>query len=262
MPTYSSLGQGIAPNADGTGWNGTVSLTLLPKSLPSPAAPGGSVRVDSLVFSTGGYGSTMTVSVAYSTDGFATAGTFIAGSQATPVALNKVSSTGYTVLRLPLTGPAGVMLAAGGTVAFRLYYALGSGSARHALTKNLYVTGVATPSCPAATAVGVSSVTPSSAQLNFTPAAGNTGYTVTITPQGGSTTTLTPGPHGLAGSSQQPQCQHHLHRDAANHLRRHARLRAKRQLHDAGRQLDRAATVAPHGRQRRQCRRALLRRHG
>ncbi|MDB5267334.1 MAG: hypothetical protein JWP58_374 [Hymenobacter sp.] len=193
LPAYSSLGQGIAPNADGTGWNGTVSLTRY-EEFTMTAAPGGNVRVDSLVFSAGGYGSTMNVSVAYSTDGFATAGTFIAGSQATPVALNKVSSGGYSVLRLPLTGPAGITLAAGGTVAFRLYYALGTSSTRHALTKNLYVTGVATAACPAATAFSVSNVTAVSAQLNFTPGAGNTSYTVTLTPQGGSTTTLTPAP--------------------------------------------------------------------
>ena len=193
LPAYSALGQGIAPTAGGTGWNGTVTLTRY-EEFAVMAAPGGTLRVDSLVFSAGGYGSTMNVSVAYSTDGFASAGTFIAGSQLAPVVLNKVSSGGYTVLRLPLAGTAGVTLAAGGTVTFRLYYALGTSNARHALTKNLYVTGVATPSCPAATAVGISSVTPSSAQLDFTPAAGNTGYTVTITPQGGSTTTLTPAP--------------------------------------------------------------------
>ncbi|GAB3858590.1 hypothetical protein GCM10028822_33780 [Hymenobacter terrigena] len=193
LPAYSSLGQGIAPNADGTGWNGTVNLTRY-EEFAVTAAPGGSVRADSLVFSAGGYGSTMNVSVAYSTDGFATAGTFIAGSQATPVALNKVSSTGYSVLRLPLTGPAGVTIAAGATISFRLYYALGTSSARHALTKNLYVTGVATAACPAATAVSVSNVTAVSAQLNFTPGAGNTSYTVALTPQGGSSTTVTPAP--------------------------------------------------------------------
>ncbi|MBH8569922.1 fibronectin type III domain-containing protein [Microvirga sp. STS02] len=193
LPAYSALGQGIAPNADGTGWNGTVSLTRY-EEFTVTAAPGGSVRADSLVFSAGGYGSTMNVSVAYSTDGFATAGTFIAGSQATPVALNKVSSNGYSVLRLPLAGTTGVTVAAGNIISFRLYYALGTSSNRHALTKNLYVTGVATAACPAATALSISNVTAAGAQLNFTPGAGNTSYTVTLTPQGGTTTTLTPAP--------------------------------------------------------------------
>ena len=193
LPAYSALGQGIAPTAGGTGWNGTVSLTRYAEYTVTAAA-GGSVRVDSLIFSAGGYGSTMNVSVAYSTNGFATAGTFILGTQATPVALNKVSSSGYSVLRLPLTGPAGVTLAAGNTVSFRLYYALGTSSARHALTKNLYVTGVATAACPAATGVSIGNVSAVGAQLNFTPGGGNTSYTVTLTPQGGSPTTVTPAP--------------------------------------------------------------------
>ena len=204
LPAYSTpYGQGIAPNANGTGWSG-FGLTKYEEFIVT-AAPGGSVRVDSLVFNTGGYGSAATLSVAYSTNGFTTIGTFIYGNSTTPAAINKAttSPTYFSVLRLGLAGSAGVTIAAGSTVAFRLYYYIGSSSARHALTKNLFVTGVATPTCPSVTGAGISNISATRAQLDFTPGAGNTSYTVTVTPQGGATVTLTPtaSPVALTGLS-------------------------------------------------------------
>ncbi|WP_191906513.1 fibronectin type III domain-containing protein [Hymenobacter baengnokdamensis] len=193
LPAYSSLGQGLAPNGNGSGWSSSVASATRYEEFVVTAAVGGSVRVDSLVFSSGGYGSGALLAVAYSTDAFASS-TFILGSLAAPVAVGKVSSAGYSVLRLPLTGAAGVTLSAGSNIAFRLYYTIGTSSQRHVLTKNLYVTGVATPTCPGATNLSVSAVTPTKELLSFTPGSGNTAYTVTVTPQGGSPLTISPAP--------------------------------------------------------------------
>jgi hypothetical protein len=192
LPAYSFRGQGVAPNGDGSGWGGGVNLARYTE-FDVTAAPGGSLRVDSLVFNSGGYGSGAMLSVAYSTDNFASS-TFILGSATTPVAITKASNPGYSVLRLPLAGTAGVTLSAGSTVAFRLYYAIGSSSQRHALTRNLFVTGAAMPACPSATNAIIGSISATSAQLSFTPGAGNTAYTVSYYPTGapGSAVTLNP----------------------------------------------------------------------
>ncbi|MGY3087986.1 hypothetical protein ACVWYF_001019 [Hymenobacter sp. UYAg731] len=182
LPAYSSRGQGVAPSGSGAGWGGGVTLTRYTE-FDVTAAAGGSLRVDSLVFNAGGYGSGAMVSVAYSTDNFANS-TFILGSATTAVAITKASNPGYSVLRLALAGTTGVTLNAGNTVAFRLYFAIGSSSQRHALTRNLFVTGTAMPACPGATNASIGNVTATQAQLSFTPGAGNTAYTVSYFPTG------------------------------------------------------------------------------
>ncbi|MBD2766830.1 T9SS type A sorting domain-containing protein [Hymenobacter sp. BT664] len=62
------------------------------------------------------------------------------------------------------------------------------------LRPNIQLTGLAPLTCPFVTALSVSNITTSSAQVSFTPGAGNTSYTVTYTPVGGATTTITPAP--------------------------------------------------------------------
>jgi hypothetical protein len=193
VAAYSTRGMAVAPTAGGTGWN--VGSTALSRYVQFEVAAlaGGSLRVDSLIFNTGGYGTTATLAVAYSTDNFATS-TFILGSAASYVAVNKVSSSGYTVVRQALAGNTGLTLAGGSSVVFRLYYAIGSSNARHALTKGLYVTGLSMPNCPSVSNASISNVSAVRAQLNFTPSAGNTAFAVTLTPQGGSATTISPAP--------------------------------------------------------------------
>ncbi|GAA3992190.1 fibronectin type III domain-containing protein [Hymenobacter antarcticus] len=58
----------------------------------------------------------------------------------------------------------------------------------------LSLTCVAPPSCPPVTALTAGSITATSASLSFTAGTGNTSYTVTYTPSGGATTTVTPAP--------------------------------------------------------------------
>ena len=50
--------------------------------------------------------------------------------------------------------------------------------------------------CPPVTAASISNITTTSASLNFTPGAGSGSYTVTVTPAGGTASTVTPAPTG------------------------------------------------------------------
>ncbi len=51
-------------------------------------------------------------------------------------------------------------------------------------------------SCPPVTAASITAITATSASLSFTPGAGSGSYTVTVTPAGGTATTITPAPTG------------------------------------------------------------------
>ncbi|MBC6697448.1 T9SS type A sorting domain-containing protein [Hymenobacter puniceus] len=62
------------------------------------------------------------------------------------------------------------------------------------LRPNIQLTGLTPLSCPPVTGVTVSNITPTSAQISFTPGAASTSYTVTYTPAGGTATTVTPAP--------------------------------------------------------------------
>jgi hypothetical protein len=65
------------------------------------------------------------------------------------------------------------------------------------------------PTCGDPTNATIANVTTTGAQITFTPGNGNTSYTVTITPQGGTTTTITPNPTAspitLSGLTQATQ---------------------------------------------------------
>ncbi|MBD2766829.1 fibronectin type III domain-containing protein [Hymenobacter sp. BT664] len=62
------------------------------------------------------------------------------------------------------------------------------------LRPNIQLTGLAPLTCLPVTALSVSNITPTSAQVGFTPGASNTSYTVTYTRTGGTPTTVTPAP--------------------------------------------------------------------
>ena len=61
-------------------------------------------------------------------------------------------------------------------------------------TKDFRLTIGAPVACPAATGVAVGSITNTSASLSFTPGGAASTYTVTLTPAGGTATTITPAP--------------------------------------------------------------------
>ncbi|AII52180.1 T9SS type A sorting domain-containing protein [Hymenobacter sp. APR13] len=62
------------------------------------------------------------------------------------------------------------------------------------LRPNIQLTGLTPLACPPVTGITVSNITPTSAQIAFTPGASSTSYTVTYTPTGGTATTVTPAP--------------------------------------------------------------------
>jgi hypothetical protein len=219
-PYSTGRGQGFAPAVDGSGWPGTQTLSRTTRfeDFTVTAATGYSVRVDSLILS-----SVINNSangrfwVSYSTDGFATApqensGMLIpAAATATPAGgptfaippfLPNSTNASAPIInthtyRVGLNGTTGVTIAAGQTLTMRLYYAVGSTSARPAYLKMVSAKGTATasgPFCADPTAVSVGSITATTAQLSFTAGAGNTSYTVSYTPLGGSSTTLSPAP--------------------------------------------------------------------
>ena len=221
VPAYSaSIGQAFAPAADGGSWGNTSNLTT-PRYQEYTITASGTytVRVDSLTFATGILSSSNgRLGVRYSTNGFATAGTEASGWDL-PAGVTTGSNSGFSnaftglrnlpvapaggssltdadTYRLALNGTTGITLTPGQTLTVRLYYAVGTGStARYALLRDVKAKGQATftaPVCNDPTAVSVSGIGYTAASLNFTPGAGNTSYTVTVTPQGGSTATLTP----------------------------------------------------------------------
>ena len=76
-----------------------------------------------------------------------------------------------------------------GTTYYLRYYPYNPNPSSSTFT--ICVTGPAPSACPDPTNAGIGSVTNTTAQVVFTPGAGNTGYIVTYTPAGGATTTLT-----------------------------------------------------------------------
>ncbi|MBD2766831.1 fibronectin type III domain-containing protein [Hymenobacter sp. BT664] len=72
------------------------------------------------------------------------------------------------------------------------------------LRPNIQLTGLAAWTCLPATPLSVSNITATSAQVSFTPGSGNTSYTVTYTPAGGTPTTVTTptSPVNLTGLTQ------------------------------------------------------------
>lgn len=186
-----AYGQATAPNADGTGWNGTIRPAYYEEF--TTTATNGQLRLDSLILSSAFYNTANgKLAIAYSTDGFATS-TYILGSAAAPVAVNN-QNTSFSQFRLPLTAGAGVSLTNGQSIAFRLYFALGTTSSRYALLKTVAVKGEATPTCANPANLAVGSITSNSASVSFTPAAGSTTYVLTYQPAGGAVTTVTPAP--------------------------------------------------------------------
>jgi hypothetical protein len=187
----TTYGQATAPTADGLNWNGTIRPTYYEEF--TTTATNGQLRLDSLILSSAFYNTTNgKLAVAYSTDGFATS-TYLLGSAAAPVAVNN-QNAGFSLFRLPLTTGAGVILADGQRIAFRLYFALGTSSSRYALLKTVAVKGEASPTCTSPTGFAVGTITSTSARVSFTPGTGNTGYVVTYTAAGGSPVTVTPAP--------------------------------------------------------------------
>ena len=69
----------------------------------------------------------------------------------------------------------------------------GSGSVSSS-RPNIQLTGLTPLPCVAPSSLSVGSITTTSASVSFTAGNGNTSYTVTYTPQGGSATTITPAP--------------------------------------------------------------------
>ncbi len=81
-------------------------------------------------------------------------------------------------------------LTAGQTYYVRVYSYVATATG----TFTICVTNGAVAVCANPTDVALANITNTSAQVTFTPAAGNTGYTVTYTPTGGTATTVTPTP--------------------------------------------------------------------
>jgi hypothetical protein len=222
VPAYSAtIGQAFAPANDGGSWGNTSNLSTPRYQEYTVTATGSyAVRVDSLTFATGILSSAMaawacaTRSTALPPpvserldpargcvgqcqhSGFTNA---FSGLRNLPVAPAGGSSlTAADTYHLALNGATGVALLPGQTLTIRLYYAVGSGStARYALLRDVKVKGQATftaPVCNDPIITSFGPVTFTSTTLNFTAGAGNSSYIVTLTPQGGSTTTVTPAP--------------------------------------------------------------------
>ena len=190
-PDYSAAkGQATAPNANGTGWNGTVRPTYYEEF--TTTATGGQVRIDSLILSSAFYNTANgELTIAYSTDGFATSTNILTSGAVN----NQNNAAGYSLFRLPLTPTtAGVTLTSGQRIAFRFYFAVGTSSSRYALLKTVAVKGEATPTCSNASNLSVTNLTTTSATVNFTPGAGNSSYTVAYMPAGGTATIVSPNP--------------------------------------------------------------------
>lgn len=220
LPAYSAdNGQAFAPAANGGGWNGDQALDRTRYEEFTIKAGGTyTLRVDSLILATAIQGSANGhLGVSFSTDGFTsniqeisesstgtpatTPGAFNA-TVANTITLNNVSTgpllAAGNTYRFALKGTAGVTVAPLGTLTIRLYYSVGStGSPRYAMLRDVLAKGQATftaPTCNDPSALIVSNVNENSARLSFTPGSGNTSYTVTVTPQGGSATTISPAP--------------------------------------------------------------------
>ena len=107
------------------------------------------------------------------------------GSTFGPVLLGLRNATAWTrqTLALPATG-----LTATTIVRLR---AVGDFGVTDIGLDNVRVSYI---SCPPVTAASVTGITATGATLNFTPGAGSASYTVTVTPAGGTATTITPAP--------------------------------------------------------------------
>ena len=133
------------------------------------AAAGKTIRLDSVVLTTAFYNtsSNTKLAVVWSRSGFATDSADVIGGRgpagglqstangafATPILLANQTSGPTNTYRLSFAGAAGVTLAPGQTLTFRLYYSCGSSSnGRYATLKNVYVTGqdLTTAACNAA----------------------------------------------------------------------------------------------------------------
>ncbi|MBF9221847.1 beta strand repeat-containing protein [Hymenobacter ruricola] len=193
VAAYSGLGQALAPAADGGSWgNSTASPPTRYEEFTYTVAPGYAARLDSLVFSTAlSGGSNGRVGVSYSIDGFANT-TYLSGSLSSGLVSNGASlnatnnvtaaTDAYTVVRLALSGSTGLKLAAGSTVAFRLYYGVStSNTGRYALLRSFSVKGQS---------ITIGSVGATTASATFAAASGYT-YAISTTPAGGTATLAT-----------------------------------------------------------------------
>lgn len=153
VPAYSSqYGQAFGATASGLwgtssgGPGGNLSRTYY-EQFTITASADYSVRVDSILLTTSFYNtsSNTKLAVVYSLSGFASDSTEVPGSTfAGPIALINETSGTTSSKALALNGAAGVSIATGQTLTFRLYYSCGStSSGRYAKLKDVIVKGLA-----------------------------------------------------------------------------------------------------------------------
>ncbi|GAA4353235.1 hypothetical protein GCM10023185_13690 [Hymenobacter saemangeumensis] len=219
VPAYAAAtGQAFAPTADGGSWGNTQVLSgNFYTEFTVNATSTYTVRVDSITFATGILQSSGgRLAVRYSTNGFSTSSepngwVLPAGASTTTnsgfttaftglrnVAVSGAALTAADTYRFALNGVSGVTLQPGQTLTVRLYYAVGtSNTGRYALLRDVMAKGQATftmPTCNDPSSVSVGAISYNSARLSFTAGSGNSSYVVTLTPQGGSATTISPAP--------------------------------------------------------------------
>jgi len=152
-PAYSSaFGQsfGASTNGDGSwgtsigGPGGNLGRTFY-EQFTVTANSGYSVRIDSLVLNNDFFNtnSNTKLGIVYSLSGFTTDSTDMPGAAfGSPAVINKTTTGTTDNYRFALSGGAGITIAPGQTISFRLYNSCGSSSpGRYSMLKNVFVMG-------------------------------------------------------------------------------------------------------------------------